>query len=378
MQFQPHLGREFKDNYKPQDRLNFMSLAKVIKVHHKHYTADVQLIKTNDTIRSSEESEGKYSAKILTQGAHFDDATIGTSGVMYPIREGQLVVVAFLDGVYTQPIIIGSIHNNKMDEFNILPNRYPLRPESSLEDMRETMKYLNVHPSQFYTMIDGIGAVEMSHPSKTFLKIDPDLYSEISDEHGGFDHQHLTERDPMTYRPRSAKTENTAYPVKMLFNYRTSFEDTDTTWTKFFLNSDGMFRVTRDTNDEAITYQELGARGEYKVRRQLDSSKHGEGKDFVELVIEETGRTTIKRSVDGNESRIEISELGDIALENSTDTYVRVTVDGDINLRADGELNITTENGRAFPVLVSSEEPPNPKDGLIWLDTSIPTEVPKP
>ncbi|MMZ43502.1 hypothetical protein D1872_50540 [compost metagenome] len=350
MSMQPHLGR-FHNNYHPSDNMGgYLALAKVLEVHHKNGTADVMIVKTNNSLTSASDNEGRFAARIGTVNAHYDKDQFATSGVVEPIQEGQLVVLAFLDGLKSQPIILTSFHNNLDTRNNILTNVYPLEPLKSIEDFNEALKYLRVFPSQLYHKVDGSAGIEISHPSKSFLKVEAaDI---IDDSHEGFDHDDLSEKDPNTFRTRSGRTEESSLPINLLFVHRSSFEEDFTTWTKFFLANEGLFRITRDNNDDKLLYQEFSEEGAYCIRRQLDTPKHGEGQDYVETRIDTDGTYNIIRKKQGKETKITLN--GDVlsivrgdgqTTSITLDDNAVISTNGDIKLQADtkieGDLNVT-------------------------------------
>lgn len=355
---QPFLGR-YSDNYKPHLDSNQLFLAKVIAVHHKNNTVDLQIVKTNDIISSSENSEGRFGARVATSSAHFNGNSLTSSGVVEPMQEGQLVILAFLYGFKSEPIVLGSFHNIWETTSNVLTDRYPLKPESSLEHLREALKYLRVTPSQLYHKIDGVGAVEFSHPSKTFMVLDPDFDEEVSDSHKSFDHNNLSEIDPVTGEVRSAKTEETLFPVKFMLSHRSSFEDEDTTWTKLFIDRTGEFRLTRDTNDDRLFYINLKENGDFLLRKQMDSSSHGEGKDFTELSINDKGSLDISRVKDNRETKVSIGDNGEIVLRRDDGTVTSITIT-DTN-----EVLLNQSSGSTVSLTNSGDISLNAKNNLI-------------
>jgi len=383
---QPSLGK-FKTNYKPHKNMGgHLALAKVLTVHHKHNTADVQLVRTKEVISSSADNEGRFAARIGTSTAHFNPTTGASSGIVEPIQEGQLVLIAFLDGNKSNPIIIMSFHDTFESSNNILPDYYPVNPRNSMEEFRQAMQSLHVHPSQWYRQIDGIGAMEMGHPSKTFLKIDPDLYGEISDEHGGYDHDNLDVIDPITGLPREGRTEQSVLPVKLLFSHRsgtnmvpTDDEDVeldewgepiykiDPKWTKFFLDKDGLFRVTRDNNDNTLTFTEMTAEGDYRVRRQIDTNERDKSEHYLEFLIGSDGSMTVEQMIEGQLNKFEFSSAGQILLSHLTGSYMEFSKEGDINFNVKGKLN-----GLGKLVHVGYEPPEDPEEGMLWIDLNEP------
>lgn len=369
---QPHLGR-IKDNYKGNNDMGgVLALAKVLKVHHKQGTVDVQTIRTNDVISSDPSNEGKFAARVLTVNAYYDSMLSTSSGVQEPIQEGQLVLLAFMDGYKNNPIILGSYHNTWDAAQNILPMNYPLTPDTNMWDKREALKYLRVHPSQWYMRVDGIGAMEMSHPSKTFLQMDPDIYGEgINDTHGGYDQINLNERDPQFGTSRSGRTQETTNPVNVLFVHRSSAEDDLTTWTKLFINAHGMFRVTRDNNDNMLSYFQMTETGGMKIRRQIDTPVHEGGNNYSEINLAETGGISISRTVNGGTSSMSVDDNGDILLQHSSGNYMKINSTGITGVG--GAINGGGNSGApggTLGIYVSATEPANAPDNSFWIDIS--------
>lgn len=348
---QPHLGR-IETSYKPFNKMGgYLALAKIITVHHKHHTADVQIIRSSDVISSSPTNEGKYAARIGVSTAQFDVANNSSSGIVEPFQKDQLVLVAFMDGFKSQPFIVCSFHNTWETTHSILTNKYPLNPSDSLDDAREALKYLRVFPSQFYHKVDGIGSMEMSHPSKTFMVMNPDFKDIITDEHNGFDHKDLSEKDPFTKKTRCGHSEESLLPSKFIFIHRSSYLDEKTTWTKFFIDKTGLFRTTRDNNDGKLTFLEINSEGKVTIMRQLDSDASYSGVNNTSFIIKEDGSMSIKRVLTGVESEISISSTGIISLKrnqnsisiddqdnvqlsHNTGSYIKMQPNGDIIIQS--------------------------------------------
>jgi hypothetical protein len=281
---------------KDLDMGGYTALARVLKVHHKYNTADVMLVNTKDTIAGSATNEGKFSCKINVGNAHYDKYTNKSWGTIEPICEEDLVLVAFLDNRKAQPIIIQSFHRMEDDQ-NILPSDYPI------VDTAESLKYLRVFPSQNYFRMDGAGNTEITFVGKSFLKIGKD----VSDAHGFIDFNDLSEKDKTSgntlgLEETAPSTDQSAKVVlpppeikKYLFVHRSSMLDSDTTWTKLFLDTDGTFRVTRDNNDGKLSTVEMSSEGEIKLRRQLDSNLPNEGSSNIQISINADATLTITK-----------------------------------------------------------------------------------
>lgn len=333
---QPHLGRT-STNYKPQDNIpGYLALAKVIKIHHKYNTVDLQIIKTNNLISSSNDMEGKFGARICVSSAHFDSATSCSSGVIEPILEGQIVVLAFLDNKKSEPIVIGSFHNTWETSMSILPNQYPVTNEE------DKYKYLRVYPAQGYHKVDGLGGVEMSLPCTSFFVSNSDVNNVINDDHLGFDHKDLSEKDPATGRTRIGREMESLESNKMLFVHRSRYSDEEVTWTKFFIDRGGEPRITRDNNDGTLSYWEMSRLGGMHFHRQNDSSERGGETQGSYIDVYEDGSINLERKIGDNSSHVKVEKDG----------AVKISVHGKstITLNTDGTISLDTNNG----ILLSS------------------------
>jgi hypothetical protein len=345
---QPQMGRP-TENYKPGDKMgSYIALARIIKIHHKHHTADVQLVKTNNVVSSTAENEGKYGARIGVVTAHFNEKTLTSSGVIEPMQEGQLVVLAFMDENSKQPIILCSFHSTWSTKQNILVDKYPLNPRTEMQDYCEAYKYLRVFPSQGYTKVDGNGGIELSLPSTTFLKIDNEINlpdgAKLSDGREDFDHDDLSEKDPYRgFQTIKGQKEQELLPVNMLLVHRSHYDPSLSTWTKFFMNKNGSFRWTRDSHEDNLTYMEVGDKGAVTLRRQQDSHIHGESEDYTESRLSELGEYSVSKKKGNKCSTIAIDDNGDIKLSISfddglTSSFVKLSDNGDITFNAKGNI----------------------------------------
>lgn len=332
---QPHLGR-MKENYKPQENIGgYLALGKITTVHHKSGTVDIELVRTGDTIISSGVNEGRFGARMTTSSAHFNSKTMTSSGTVHPVQEGQLVILAFLDGLKHEPVILGTLHNTWEEMNNVLTSVYPLMPEKDRDDYRNALKYLSVHPSQFYTKIDGDANVEVSHPSGTFMVMGGD--STVNDD--TFTHEDLTENDPIRGTTRKGVNDATIRPVRTLYchqSYKGNYGD-PLAFTKMFVDSLGTFRLTRDYSDGKLSYLELDMYGKFLFRRQNDSQKRSQGQNYTELEVGIDGsyKVSQQKVSDGQSSRVDILIGADSSLKLSRSKgsdITSITVDVDNNM----------------------------------------------
>lgn len=372
IRLQPHLGR-VTINYKKGVNLNgLMVLARVTGVHQKSGTADVVTVQGGNIFSSSASNEGSFAARMLTSYADYDSTRKKYWGEMNPIGIGTLVLLGFLDNKRTEPVILGTFHYPSNDQ-NILPSAYPLSEQTPGDNRREAYKSLHVFPSQAYEKIDGESNVELSHASKSFLAMYNTAYdvdNKLNDSHSGFDHKDLSEKDKVTGNTLETDFSNSQTPTKMLYVHRTNFDDLKTTWTKFFLDATGMFRITRDNNDGTLSYREIDPDGTQTDRVQTDSNKFGSGKNYIEVVKGKDGSININRGTNNGISTISIDKNGIITLVHPSGSFIQLNEDLQMEIQGDIFSDALSRFIEQNHLIVSDQEPENPRNGLVWVDTS--------
>lgn len=373
---QPHLG-EFNRNYKPENTMGgYLTLAKVINVHHKNGTVDLEIIRTGDIIKSDRTNEGRFGAVVGTSSAHYNKKLGISSGTSEPLQKGQLVVVGFLDGMKDQPVVLCSFHDVWETNRNINTNNYPLQPKSYVKDFKEASKWLKVFPSQAYMKVDGMGGIEMSHPAGTFIKADADPYNLMDDRHGGFNYENLSEKNAKGTTLKGT-SHATLVPPKFLFTHTThkgAYESNTHSWTKWFVDTDGLLRISRDDNDGKLTYLQMDSKGSVNLRRQINSNKVNDGNLYSELKMKDdcsffftqdrSGTPiaeytpTVTSTSESNEPLPRINPNTDDPVNTGKRTNLMVDKDGNttllivqdtkhisINMTNKGELKITSKRG---------------------------------
>lgn len=322
------LGRS-EDMYRDDMKMSSLSVGKILKVHHKTGTADIILVNSNDEYSSSAVKEGRYSARMLQRSSFYDEKSKRYWGTYDPLAIGSLVLVAFMDGMKSRPVILGAL-NRPDNEKNINTTIYPLDEKKAGFQRREALKQLQIFPNLTYKKMDGEGNIERTFGNKSFLAIynaASDFQDTLRDNHGGFDFQDLSENDKRTGETIESDWDESKSPMKLLYVHR----DVDGKgWTKVFIDVDGTLRITRDADDGTLTYVEMDEPGNIKVRRQVDSPEHGQGNDYAETGINVEGTIYSERKKNNQKSTFSMRP-------NSVDYYT----DGDVNITAKGDVNIT-------------------------------------
>lgn len=128
---QSNLGITETQRRKDNDMYGYLAWGRVLKVYPKYNSADVYLIRNKDVVVGASHNEGKFSARILTNQAGHNDGSKINHGTINPVLVGDVVLLGFVDGLKTQPVILGSAHRMDNPE-NTLPNANDRSPEGDL------------------------------------------------------------------------------------------------------------------------------------------------------------------------------------------------------------------------------------------------------
>lgn len=344
--FQSSLGRKV-DNSIQSERswsMGYLAFGRVMKVHHKRMTADVQLMDTNETIMSSPENEGMYSCKIGVSNAGYDEDIQLPYGVIRPLHVGEIVLVAFLRQNKCTPVVLSSFHLSE-DEIgqssysNILSSIYPL---TATQDMN---RYVNISRIQDFINIDGAGNTEISSHTKSFMVA---THENISDDFNGLDYENLHIKDKTS---KKTVTPPKAYwsPLNLLGIFRDKFEDEATSWLKLFVNAGKtIFRLTKMQIDLKLSMLEITEQGDIVVRRQLDSNQLHQGQVYTECKIGQDGVIDIivRGEADGNgeSGEKDNSQTDNITTMNITGSTILVTTKSQIKMESRGDITLNTKD----------------------------------
>lgn len=354
---QPHLGKSNKSNYRNSESMNSLTLGKVLRVHHRSGTADIELVVYNDKLISQSNNEGKYSARITTSSAFYDPSTMTSYGTTRPLREGELVVVAFLDGQKSRPLILGSLPDTTDTARNLLPDKYPLDLTDD-RDMREAWKNLTVFRNNSYVSVDGLGGIEYGHPNHSFLKIDHDFGADYEQDYNlddTFEYGNLNETDPMTGKPREFKDlEASNLPFSLLASFESNLDKNYSYWTRVYNSNGGDFRISKGyAKEKGISAFEILPEGSISIRRSIDSNKPSDkGQTRTELHVDDKGIVHLTRTINGEvvqqiklEDEITIKHkqsiitLADTKISMTNSSGTGITLDGDnLILKAKGKV----------------------------------------
>ena len=332
-QLQSSLG-DTKTSKTKQDRtwnMGNLALGKVLKVHPKRYTADVQLFKTNDIIMSPSDQEGKFSCKIGVPNAGFDTTYNKPYGTIIPLQKGSIVLVGFVRNMKGKPVILKVFHEiseetGQSNLKNILESEYRNLGESEIN------RYINITPIQDFICYSPNGDLEISSHSKSFLAFKE---QEMDDEE--FDYEDLSIRDA-TGKVTSV-SQRFSTPKKLIAVFRDNYLDNMTNWLKVIINPvKTSIRLAKLQREGKVSLIEIDETGAIRLRRHLDTKSLDkfDSEDYTELCITEAGGVEV--SVRG--SKLSTLEIGGEGITLHSEGDMRITSGENLAIESTQNVNI--------------------------------------
>lgn len=316
--------------------------AQVIKVHHKHHTADIVLLQSKDTITSDETQEGRHAAIITEQHAGWVENREVYYGNYTAIEEGAYVLVCFAENYKAQPFIIGSFHRFE-EEKNPFPLEYPLEEEGE-ESGKQMYESYSITRNQDFFYKNGFTDVDIAHRTKAFLSLGT---GERDDSKNGFLYKDLAIKNKLTGETLWLPWENddpTVFPLDILLSLQDKPEDADAGFLKFWATAKtGAYRISKTTNGEPfLTSFEITADGSTRIRRQKDSDELNSGGEYADFTIDDEANITIKKCNKSKELTITIDENANFSLVKTDGANTaRILIDDDCNIVVDTDKAIT-------------------------------------
>ncbi|MCM1216791.1 MAG: hypothetical protein NC548_20010 [Lachnospiraceae bacterium] len=333
---------------KDQAMKGMLMVARILKIHHVHHTADIQMIVNRDVIVGTESKQGIDAVQILEQYAGWDKTYEVYYGDITPYRENELVLVAFAENMKDRPFILGAVH-----EVKDYKNPFP-KEEYDKTDEKHIYQTLKISRLQDYWYFNGVSELELVHHSHSYLtsrELGGDVLGEgdggegIDDSRDGFNWDDLYVKNFTTEETLEMPEEKyTSVPLDYMLHFARSYED-DAGFLRFWVRSKtSEVRITSDNNDSKLTIFSLKTDGSFKARRQNDTNKFDSGSDFGEVEVKPNGDIIVQRKNGAEVTKITIT-AGTLEIE-TTEVIIKakqsVTV---TSPDTDVYGNFTTHNG---------------------------------
>lgn len=330
--------------------MGYLAMGRVIRVHPKRYTADVQLLKANNTVMSAKDQEGRHACRIGVGNAGYSDKFKKPYGEIIPIQVGSLVLVGFMKNSKEKPVILRVFHDigeelGENNTKNILNAAYASDSDDSIDS------YTIITPTQDFFRMDDEGNIEIGSHSKSFI-----AWKDRAMDDETFDYEDLETKD--ANQNTVAVEEKDSRPKKFMAVFRDAFSDSSTNWLKFIIDAaKTSLRIAKlQQAENKSTYIELTQEGGFRLRRQLDSkafddsAEKGQGsKQFSEFYFDPSGVFTFTSQKDeDNVSKVEVQQGGQIVLTMAGSTKTTVTLNSDssgLTIETEEPINVKTKKG---------------------------------
>ena len=341
VRFQSSLGSVSQNSTK-RDRAwknSGMVVGKVIKVHNKRHTADVQIYGSSDNYSSNAHNEGVHACRIVAKSSGFSKKYGKPYGEITPIQVGDLVLVGFTKLGNKNPVILGTLYDTGEDPGaintkNILTSAYPL------EDSNEMNRYVRITGAQDFFTTDEDGNFELASHTKAFVM---GINNKLFDEEK-FDFEDLSVRDP----DGSVVSVGTEYskPLKFLAVFKKHISNELRDSLRFFVDPiRQVFRIwSTQCMDSSLSAFSFEQDGSIVIQRQHDSSsyKDRDSKLYTRLSIKRNGEFHVDLQTQYGRSQILLSENG-IQIDSTENLHIHsgkdITLAGK-NINIDGDLKV--------------------------------------
>ena len=305
----------------------YLALGRVIRVHPKRYTADVQIFGSHDKIMSTKDQEGRHSCRICVENAGFDSTYGKAYGRVIPIQKGSLVLVGYLMNTKEKPIIISVLHNigetvGENNSGNILNASYSSETDDYIG------RYLDISPNQDFKSVDLDGNFEIASHTKSFIVGKEKL---MDDEYYDFEDLEVKDANKNTIHVDEAHSK----PKKYMAVFRDNFLDSLTNWLKIIVDATKTsLRIAKlQQSKNRSTYIEIAEDGAFTLRRQLDTKSFDKEqcKQYSEITITADGKTQISFigathtvfTINPDGSGVTLDTTDDISIKTEKNIHVK-------------------------------------------------------
>lgn len=332
VRLQAHLGGVEPFRRKDQSMGGLITIGIIIEVHHKHHTADVQLLGSKDVITGTKSKDGKDACQIIEGCAGFDDRYQVYYGNITPYQKGQYVLIAFAENLKDRPFILGAVHYT--DE---LKNPFPMYPVYESDEMH-MFESLKISRLQDYWYMSGKSEFEGVHHSHAYIVA---RETPIDDSRDGFNFDNLYVKNKMsktTIGLPSNKRESK--PLDLLINLPATTEN-DSGFLRLWLSAKmGVLRVSKDASDNKLSFLEISELGDIRAKRQLDSNKVDQSSDYAEVKVGGNGNITISKHSEKGSTIISIDAEGNINI--STPKTVSITGSESVSIKSSNLITLSS------------------------------------
>ncbi|AUV60228.1 tail protein [Lactobacillus phage Semele] len=246
-------------------------------------------------------------------------------GCYRPVQKGSQILVAYIGGDTSRPIVIGVYPDNEASYELISPVHYNTGDDSTDDVQNDALGERKIYPNQQMMYESGKGDILRSMGGKSFLYISENGSGYLDDINYAYDEiRDFYDADANEIEPTMTKAQSWL----LVHEDNDSDESADGHRTRFYVNRSGELMVTFANKEDPnnIVVLEASKDSGFKLTKRFDSSNlKEESEDYVQFGIGNGNNVSIK-SVDSGDATSFYLDNGNIKLD--TPKEGSITLDG--------------------------------------------------
>ena len=285
-------------------------------------------------------------------------------GCYRPVQKGSQILVAYIGGDTSRPIVIGVYPDNEASYELISPVHYNTGDDSTDDVQNDALGERKIYPNQQMMYESGKGDILRSMGGKSFLYISENGSGYLDDINYAYDEiRDFYDDDANEIEPTMTKAQSWL----LVHEDNDSDEASDGHRTRFYVNRSGELMVTFANKDDPnnIVVLEASKDSGFKLTKRFDNSNIKEdSEDYVQFGIGNGNNVSIK-SVDSGDATSFYLDNGNIKFDTPKEgsiTFNGLSVDGLLGKVSDAQ---SAASGAAAAALAASQAGEDAKSAAV-------------
>lgn len=278
-------------------------------------------------------------------------------GCYRPVQKGSQILVAYIGGDTSRPIVIGVYPDNETSYELISPVHYNTGDDSTDDVQNDALGERKIYPNQQMMYESGKGDILRSMGGKSFLYISENGSGYLDDINYAYDEiRDFYDADANEIEPTMTKAQSWL----LVHEDNDSDESADGHRTRFYVNRSGELMVTFANKDDPnnIVVLEASKDSGFKLTKRFDSSNlKEESEDYVQFGIGNGNNVSIK-SVDSGDATSFYLDNGNIRLDTPKEgsiTFDGISVNAILGRVSDAENAANNASDKADNAAIAGE-----------------------
>ncbi|AYH92087.1 tail protein [Lactobacillus phage Dionysus] len=278
-------------------------------------------------------------------------------GCYRPVQKGSQILVAYIGGDTSRPIVIGVYPDNEASYELISPVHYNTGDDSTDDVQNDALGERKIYPNQQMMYESGKGDILRSMGGKSFLYISENGSGYLDDINYAYDEiSDFYDADANEIEPTMTKAQSWL----LVHEDNESDEASDGHRTRFYVNRSGELMVTFANKEDPnnIVVLEASKDSGFKLTKRFDSSNlKEESEDYVQLGIGNGNNVSIK-SVDSGDATSFYLDNGNIKLDTPKEgsiTFDGISVNAILGRVSDAENAANNASDKADNAAIAGE-----------------------